>query len=96
VVKFFMKKGSTVIVFLLETAERDKVEWVTKKSHQKFFDIKWKFGPRTFSSAVLTTGQTGHWPEPPSCRGPELQGSGNLCYVELGRKFTTFFHHVDR
>jgi len=27
------------------------------------------------TSAVLTTGQTGHWPGPPSCRGPELQAA---------------------
>src|SRR6218665_2677516 len=42
-------------------------------------------------SAVLTTGQKGHWPRPSSCKGPELQGSGNFCHVEFGRKFTIFF-----
>ena len=33
-----MKKGSTVIVFQFETGETDKVEWMTKKGHQQFFD----------------------------------------------------------
>ena len=33
-------------------------------------------------SAVLATGQTGHWPGPPSCRGPELPGSGIFyCWI---------------
>ena len=44
------------------------------------------------NSAVLTTG---HWPGPPSCRGPELLSSGNFFNVEFDRKFTAFFRHMD-
>src|SRR6218665_3343715 len=40
----------------------------------------------TNCSAVLTTGQTGHWPRPPSSRGPELQGSGNFLLLNLAVK----------
>jgi len=42
-------------------------------------------------SAVLTTGQTGHWPRPPSCRGPELQGWCNLFMLNLAVKILVGF-----